>query len=65
MKYKAGQLWYNIGGKFLIENVSGDFIAIYYIEKNQHRVWHYEDLVWQTVDDMYIGEISTLEKELL
>jgi hypothetical protein len=65
MKYRAGQLWYNPGGKFLVENVSGDFISIFYIEKNQYRVWNYEDLVWQTEADVYIGEISSLEKELL
>lgn len=65
MKYKIGQLWYNAGGKFLIKNIIGDHISIYYFDNNISRVWYFEDLIVQTYSDVYIGQISRLEMELL
>lgn len=64
-RFKPGQLWINGGGKFLIEKVELYTIQIYYFEKGISKVWDFELLANLTEDDMYLGEISSLEKELL
>lgn len=64
-KFKPNQLWINESGKFLIINVVNDLVEIYYYNQNHYRLWVYDKLEWLTEQDEYLGEISSLERELL